>query len=213
MRILVFGDSITQGFHDAEAGGWCNRLLRDVMETEVASDYEYNKSIVNLGISGDTTGDVANRVRSETEARVLKYPTSDYDVVVLAIGVNDSQFTMASHEDKIPLETTLNNIEKIYSEIEDLVQSVVIVGIASVVDERIQPMSWKPTHGYSNENIARYNQAIAELAQTKGSLYIDLDNVYDETEQCLPDGIHPNARGHEQIYQRVKGVLEAEGIL
>lgn len=214
MRILVFGDSITQGFFDEEQGGWCNRLVSLVNKREHDADYEYNKSVVNLGVSGDTTEDLLKRVKIETESRLLKYPVDDYDVAIVAIGVNDSQFEMDSHENKIPVEQSIENIANITSILKEYVAKLVFVGLAPVVDERIQPMSWKITHGYSNDDIARYNKAIKQFARENECLFIDMDGVYEGKEaECLPDGIHPNAEGHRMIFERVKEVLETEGIL
>lgn len=214
MRILAFGDSITQGFHDEERGGWCNRLITEVMKRELDSEYEYNRSVINLGISGDTSADVLQRVKAEIEARVLKYPVSNYDVLLLAIGVNDSQFTMDTKENKIVVTETEKNIRKTISVAEQFCEKVVIVGIAPVVDDRIQPMAWKPTHGYSNEVISLYNEKLSSIAREGGYVFIDLSDVYEgNVNDCLPDGIHPNAHGHRLIYERVKKALEVENIL
>lgn len=214
MRILVFGDSITQGFHDTEFGGWCNRLSSFVMKKEIESDYDYNKSVVNLGISGDTTADLVTRIKNESEARLLKYKTDTFDVLVLAIGVNDSQFTMSDKELKIPIAASRRNLDYVIDQMKSLFGKVVLVGIAPVFDERIQPMAWKPTHGYSNQIIESYNQMLKDFAIEHGCLFIDMDKVYGGNEkECLPDGIHPNAEGHRLIFEHVKESLEKEGIL
>ena len=48
MKILFFVDSVTQGFHDELAGGWCNRLVTYVMEKDIKNE-NYDKSAFNLG--------------------------------------------------------------------------------------------------------------------------------------------------------------------
>jgi acyl-CoA thioesterase-1 len=214
MRILVFGDSITQGLFDEESGGWCNRLTNVVIQREKASNYEYDKSVVNLGVSGDTTEDLLRRIQSESEARLLKYPTEDYDVVILAIGVNDTQFEMVTGLPKIDLATSQRNLEKLKEIMAPLFAKVVIVGLAPVLDERIQPMPWKTTHGYSNERISEFNRMLASFAQENGYIFVSLDAVYKgEETACLPDGIHPTAQGHQYIYERVYDALETNNIL
>lgn len=214
MRILVFGDSITQGFQDTERGGWCNRLAVEVMRRENESDYEYNRSVFNLGISGNTSDDVLMRVHNETLSRLSDLSTSTSDVVVLAIGVNDSQFLMDSGESQISVEKTLFNFSQIISKISDSINTFVIVGIAPVCDGRVQPMAWKTTHGYGNKVIADYNQSLRAFASKNNHIFIDMDHVFEgDAEQCLPDGIHPNAQGHELMFQRIKSAFEKEGIL
>lgn len=43
MRIIIFGDSITQGFWDTEHGGWANRLHINEMRRGVESAFENSK--------------------------------------------------------------------------------------------------------------------------------------------------------------------------
>ena len=214
MRVLVFGDSITQGFRDEVAGGWCNRLVSEVMRRDSVSDSDYNREVFNLGISGDTTADLLKRIEFEIEARILKYKTSTYDVAVLAIGVNDTQYDMKTFLPKMDLEETKQNLNKIVAILRKHNVKVVFLGSAPVYEPRIQPMAWKQTHGYSNALIKERNNLVKELADLGGDLFIDLSGVYRNQEvDVLPDGIHPNAKGHEYIYETVLTALESQSIL
>ena len=101
-----------------------------------------------------------------------------------------------------------------YSDITNFVSKVVVVGLAPVYDTRVQPFVWLQTHGCSNEAIAPYNKALRQFSEEKDLSFIDMDNVYgDDVAGCLPDGIHPNAKGHQLIFERVKTALEKENIL
>ncbi len=214
MRILVFGDSITQGFCDMSGGGWCNRLIKECFEREVVSDYQYNRTIFNLGVSGDNTSDLLKRVRAESEARILKYPPEDFDVAILAIGVNDSQYEMGTGQNRVSVAEMNKNLESIYQSISDLFKKIIIVGIAPVFDKRVQPMTWKTTHGYSNKEISRYNAVLQKFAIAHGQLFFNIQDVYQGKESvCLPDGIHPNELGHEYMYLKIKSMLEENKIL
>jgi lysophospholipase L1-like esterase len=209
MRILVFGDSITQGFHDEVAGGWCNRLVSEIMRRTVESNYEYDKCIVNLGISGDTSSDLLKRIRAEIESRTLRYPTNTYDVALIAIGVNDTQYDMETKETKLSLLETKSNVEKLIEVCQSFKLKIVFLGPALVYEPRIQSMAWKLTHGYSNNLIKERGELIQQIAIASNCEYIDATNVYHGSEEAvLPDGIHPNAAGHEMIYQLIKGRLE-----
>lgn len=209
MRILVFGDSIAQGFHDEVAGGWCNRLVAEVMKRGVESGYKYDKSVVNLGISGDTTTDLLKRVKSEAESRILKYPTDSYDVALIAIGVNDTQYDMKTLAPKFSLEETQTNLEKIITVLHSLNIKIVFLGLTNVYEPRIQPMAWKPTHGYSNNLINERTDLIEKITRNFGCEFIDMKGVYQGKEdQVMPDGIHPNAEGHSMLYGHIKASLE-----
>lgn len=216
MRILCFGDSITQGFHDTELGGWTNRLSANAMQKEIESGYEYNREVINLGISGDTTADVLKRVKAEIAARVLKFPPSsnDHDVLLLAVGVNDSIFNMENRENEVTPETMRSNLEEIEQQTKALVSKLVIVGIAPVIEERVQPMPWAPTIGYANDEIVRYDTVLQQFASERGHIFVHMGDVFgQDIEACVPDGVHPNAEGHRRIYERVKTELEKVDIL
>ena len=89
MRILFFGDSITQGFWSKE-GGWVE-IIRKYYDGLALDDLKHNKQpeIFNLGVSGDTTKNLLARIESETKARI--WP-DDPVVIVISIGTNDDLF-------------------------------------------------------------------------------------------------------------------------
>ena len=214
MRVLIFGDSITQGFHDEVAGGWCNRLVAEVMRRDVESGQQYDKSVFNLGISGDTSADLLKRIKYETESRKSKNLTYGGDVALIAIGVNDSQYHMQTLLTKLTLEETECNVHEIIQILQEQNLRVIFVGPAPVFESRIQPMAWKPTHGYSNPLIQKYSTLIQNISKKSECEFISTSDVYEGREkEVLLDGIHPSAEGHELIYNLVKASLEAKGIL
>ena len=90
MRILVFGDSITQGFWDMR-GGWVQRFASKVhqasLDNMLHGDGKGYIEVFNLGISGDTSEGVIGRLKQEVEAR----RTDDKsEIIILSIGINDS---------------------------------------------------------------------------------------------------------------------------
>ena len=64
MNVLIFGDSITWGAYDPEQGGWATRLRNYFEEKDNDID------VYNLGISGDTTADLLERIEIEAKSRV-----------------------------------------------------------------------------------------------------------------------------------------------
>ena len=76
-RILVFGDSIARGAVDLEKGGWVERLRIYFVNNSK------DKSVYNLGISGDTTENLLKRFMNECKVR-------EPEIIIFAIGVNDS---------------------------------------------------------------------------------------------------------------------------
>jgi acyl-CoA thioesterase-1 len=210
MRILVFGDSIAQGFVDEERGGWCNQLVVDSHKQRAEDGRDEGRVVVNLAVSGDTTTDLLARVQVEAKARIKDIN----DVVVLAIGANDSRYVMATRENAVLLSDTIRNLLKIRELLAELVNQVVVIGLLPVYEPRIQPIAWRPDEAYSNAEVSRYNGAIREFAEERKLPFIDVADVYEgREEELLPDGIHPNAEGHYLIYKRIKTALQKVDIL
>jgi lysophospholipase L1-like esterase len=182
------------------------------MQEEILLQHTYNKQVFNLGISGDTSSDVLKRVSGEVAARCAD--TSSDNVLIIAVGVNDSQYDSISGLCRVPVEQTITNFTDILRLTKKNIGKVVFVGLADVVDSRLDPIPWAPTHTYSNRMIKTYNNAIASFAQDNNAAFISLEDVFgDATETCLPDGIHPNEEGHERIYNRIQTELLKVGIL
>ena len=85
MRVLIFGDSITQGFWDVD-GGWVSRIRKQYDQTVVNTDDYDQPTIFNLGVSGNSSDDVLARFDSETKVRA-----TEELAFVIAIGVNDAR--------------------------------------------------------------------------------------------------------------------------
>lgn len=182
--ICIFGASITWGAYDLELGGWANRL-RLYFDNQL----DLQVRVYNLGISGDKTADVLKRFSAEALARKP-------DKIILGIGTNDSV-----HEGN-PTGTKLAEFEKQYKELilkaKKFTQDLVILGLTNVDD--------KNDRGYQNQSLEKYNQIIKKLASGQNLPFVDLFGILmvDEFE----DGLHPNAKGHQKIFEKVKEALK-----
>jgi lysophospholipase L1-like esterase len=105
MRVLIFGDSITQGFWDTE-GGWVSRLRKYYNELQVQALHKRDDPVIfSLGVSADMSDDILKRVEAETKVRTRH---NDLPAVVVQVGTNDS-----STEDgkaRIPLKIYAENL-------------------------------------------------------------------------------------------------------
>lgn len=190
-RICIFGDSITWGAIDPENGGWVAQLRR-YFETN-----NYDISIYNQGISGDNTNDLLARFEIECKAR-------EPQVVIFAIGINDSQYTKSKGIEGISLEKFQNNLIKLIKQAKIFSDKIIFVGLTKV-DQSSIPESWGTEKFYNNNIIATYNTAIIKVCKSSNLLFInllDLLNVND-----LSDGLHPNPEGHKKIFLKVKDFL------
>lgn len=182
--ICVFGDSITWGAWDFELGGWVNRLRL------YYDNQDQKTEIYNNGIDGDYVGDVLKRINTEAEAR-------NPDLIIFAIGINDS-----SHPSN-PSGTDLGKFEVQFKELLEktrkFTDKIIVLGLTNV-DEK------SGDHGYTNSNISLYNDKIKSISKNQNLPFVDLFNTLAGDE--LADGLHPNAKGHQKIFEKVKEVLK-----
>ena len=210
MRILVFGDSITQGFHDTAYGGWCSQLARYAIEKIVASEYEYDTSIFNLGISADCTNLLLKRFDVEAKARLA----GQEGVIVFDIGINDTQRYVDTGLLKTPLDQFEKNVTDLIERAQQYTSNIVIFGILPMIEEMVQPMPWAPNRSHSEKDVLEFDDCIKDVCEKQRVKYFSMRDVFgNRKKELLHDGIHPNTEGHQLVFERVKSVLEEEGLL
>lgn len=203
MRVLVFGDSIGQGFYDAVNGGWVQQLQRDYFGEDIAGKSEVN--IINLSVSGHTSNELLSRINSEVVSRMKE---GIGILTVLAVGVNDSYEKAGvrrTSEDKFR-----ENINRII-QIAQPHGEVLVLGCSACVEERVNPTSWDASLTYSNDRLKSYEDILADCADVNGIPFVPLwQETYNaqKDKEIMPDGIHPNDIGHEIIYNEVKKKLK-----
>jgi acyl-CoA thioesterase I len=209
--ILCFGDSITLGFVDPE-GGWTQRLRRrlDQEATVPMGDTTFPAHAVsNLGVSGDTSAGLAERLEREVAPRQL----GDQTIVVIAIGVNETAFdpgTGRPSHDPGRFAATLAGLVATARRHTD---RVLLVGLLPVDEARTQPPPWSEdgAEHYANHRIAAFNQAVRRVAADTGAALADCFEAAlagDHT-ALLHDGLHPNGAGHQLLADRVGERLRA----
>jgi len=206
MRVLCFGDSITQGFWSVE-GGWVERL-RKHYDGLALKDLSNNNQpeIFNLGVSGDTTRNLLERI--ELETRVRKWP-GDSLLAVVAIGTNDDLFEEGKQQ--VEPEEFRDNIHIIIKKLRPLTDSLIFVGNAACDEELTTPVFWDDIH-YTNEQMQKYEQIIQEVAAEHGIAFVPVFEKFKQElnsgKDLLADGLHPNDAGHQLIFELVRPELD-----
>ena len=184
MEIGIWGDSITYGAGDSEALGWVGRLRKSLETNE-------NVSVYNFGICGDTTDDLLKRLSIEAEA--IKP-----DVIVFAIGINDSSFPVGKIENKVRLENYKQNMRELTKLARSHTSKIYIVGATKVDEALIRKSGTR----FMNETIQTYNNFLKEFSKTEGLTFINVFDVID-VDADLDDGLHPNAQGYEKLFSTI----------
>ena len=206
MRILFFGDSITQGFWGVE-GGWVEQIRKHFDSLAIADlDNSNQPYIFNLGISGDTTRSLLKRIESETRARIWQ---DEPIMVVIAIGTNDDLFEAS--EQWVPPKEFEANLEKIIDLLRTIADSIVLVGNPACDESKTTPVSWGD-FTYTNKELERSEKTIEKVAKKHSLSYVPIFEEFkqklDAGANLLTDGLHPNDAGHQFIADRVLAKLE-----
>lgn len=202
MRVLVFGDSITQGFWDVD-GGWVSRIRKHFDQQMIdGTDYD-PPTIFNLGVSGDSSDDVLARFENETKVRA-----KEELAIVIAIGVNDARTKAGvNYSDTNRYKQNLSEILRLAKQ---YTSKVLFVGLTPCVEERSNPVSWGDT-GYTNNRIKEFDDTLRSFCKENQALFVEVLEPFIKAEaeqELLPDSLHPNDKGHRLIADLVKPHLE-----
>jgi lysophospholipase L1-like esterase len=195
-RIFCFGDSITLGCNDSQGLGWPARLCRGL------TTGGYGVAAYNLGVNGDTSAHIAARWRAEAEARSRNSP----GLLIFAFGFNDAAQADGKGP-QVPLDESLANARRILAAAQR-VSALLWIG-PTPLDESVNPMqspvaSWE----MRNADIARYDDAYAELAAELGVDYLPLFAEFAASPRyraalAAGDRVHPGDDGYAMIAERI----------
>lgn len=202
MRVLVFGDSITQGFWDVD-GGWVSRIRKAYDQKVIETDDYEQPTIFNLGVSGNSSDDVLARFDNETKVRA-----NEELAFVFAIGVNDACTKAGVNFSDV--ERYRKNLNEIVSQARQYSDRILFVGLTPCVEARSNPVSWGDT-GYTNARIKAFDDVLKEFCEQNSISFVEVLEPFREAEaktELLPDSLHPNDEGHLLIASIVAPKLE-----
>ncbi|BEL01902.1 hypothetical protein Q0Z83_000930 [Actinoplanes sichuanensis] len=190
-RVVAVGDSIT-----ADRLGWFELLTASVDPALV--------TLVNLGVSGDTTANVLERFDTLEAAE----PSH----VLLMIGTNDARVHGRALSYRM---ATVAETERNLRALTDLITrqlgaSITVITPPAVDQARIDasfeaaPVTWTA-------------EAVAEIAEVVRKVVPDAIDLHEATRNRTlagflePDGVHPTPQGHQLILRQVLRHLDRTG--
>lgn len=205
MAILVFGDSITYGCWDEQAG-WSARLRKFLDKSLLSNpNFDDNNAILvyNCGISGDTTAGLLERLEDEAKRRLGQ---GEEAIIIFAIGINDSQFVQSKNGMRTSPDEFQNNLEKLILLARKFSQKIVFLGLTPVDEAKTVPISWDKDKTYKNEYIQKYNDILKLVCKKNKVYFIKIFEKFMKMDYkaMLKDGLHPNTKGHAKIFGVVK---------
>lgn len=169
--IVFFGDSITRG------GQWADAFPE--------------KTVVNLGISGDNLRGMASRTDMIASVKPEK--------VFLFGGINSMK---------------INSIEEMTSQYQTLIKAVREDSPkAQIYIQSVLPISEEMEKRYAdNDKIDAFNMELEKMAGEYGMVYIDIHDLYTANGVLNPelteDGVHLKQEAYEQWYEAIREYVE-----
>ncbi len=200
-RILVFGDSIGQGYWDVENGGWVQLLFRHFMKSEDREIRDIN--VINLSVSGHTSRDVRQRLTCE----IGILDNGEAMLTILDIGTNDSMLF-----DDVPAVSEgefRDNIADIIIRAKERGE-VLLLDSIPCVESRTIPVARDHRIVITNDRLQNYNQIKRDEARKAEVRYFSVwDSIVAEqrSRDLLPDGVHPSSEGHRLMFELIEPVV------
>lgn len=186
----VFGDSVTQASYIKS--GWAD-LLRQYLEINHSSD---TITFFNLGINGNTSDDILNRFKIESEART---PTD----IIFAFGVNDSGYFRTLDKPIVPKERFIKNIESLIGKAKIFSKNITFIGLTLGDDSLLKPFPESSKgKSYDLSRVKDYDQILSETARKNQCKFVSVVDTL-EFDDFL-DGLHPNKQGHRKMFEVIK---------
>ncbi|MBI2600586.1 hypothetical protein HYW42_01420 [Candidatus Daviesbacteria bacterium] len=209
INIFVFGASTTYGCWDPE-GGWVARLRRFLDEKSVEQlkqNPEPNPMylVYNQGIPADDLSGILKRFDSEVSERI---DPGEENIILIHTGTNDSLYNNQTKSLKFSPDQYKQELIEVAGLTRRYSAKIVLVGTMPV-DQRVDPIPWLPNHSYKNEYVAKFNEIMEEVSQEEKIHFIEIYNHFSggEYQHLLVDGVHPNSRGHQQVFEIVRDYL------
>lgn len=178
--ILFYGDSLTAGYGIGQELAF-PKLIEDKLKAD-----GYDVEVVNGGLSGETSAGGLTRIDWMLNRK--------YDVFILELGGNDGLRGL-------PIAETRKNLKEIIKRVRVKNPDTKIVVAGMMVPPNMGPE-------YSKE----FQGVFKEVAESNDAVLIPflLEDVGGIERLNQPDGIHPNAEGHQIIADNIYPVIKSQ---
>ncbi|HBW30893.1 MAG TPA: G-D-S-L family lipolytic protein [Nostoc sp. UBA8866] len=200
LKIIALGDSLVYGFGDPDKGGWVEQLRRWWMLPDSSGHVLYN-----LGVRGDRTQQVAQRLEVEFRHRG-ELRNRVPDLIILSVGVNDSaRLTRLNGRNCTDFALFESEIASLLDQAQQLCP-VLFVGMVPVDEAK---MPFLNCFYFNHADQYRYKEATRIACNQRQIPYLD---IFDQwmargdawrNKRLTEDGLHPNTLGYQSLLEDV----------
>ncbi|MEI6427247.1 MAG: GDSL-type esterase/lipase family protein [Pseudanabaena sp. ELA607] len=199
LRVTAFGDSLIYGYGDGINGGWVEQLRRRWMATEPSH------VLYNLGVRGDTTAQVSQRLEAEFASRgELRHRQPD--LILLSVGINDSP-RLGKRTSKAM--TDLERFKLEIAHLLDKAQQLCPVWFVGMVPVDESKMPFLDCLYFNHEDQFCYKEVTKLACQSRHIPYLDIFDLWQGRganwlqSHLSADGLHPNSEGYRALFADV----------
>ncbi len=190
MTIAIWGDSITYG---GPTEGWVGLLRKHLAEKDI--------EVYNRGICGDTSSDIVKRFS-------IEFYAIEPDVVVFAVGANDSKYPELQKSNKVSLAQYQKNMTELISLARARAKRVILVGFTNIDEAMLEKLvlAGERSSIFRVGEIKSYDDSLKILAKREKIEFINMQGILNPLNH-LEDGIHPNLQGYQKMFEVIKKVF------
>ena len=214
--ILCFGDSITYGESDTRSGGWVSRLIQYTLNNSNQTNW-LEHSVYNLGIASETSDGLLRRFSSEYKSRenkncemtvIFSYGINDIVIHHGKKGIKKPANLNARAKNKVPLEYFSKNLSECIQVASKANAKVIVTSILPFLPKYDGVIN-QHQEVRVLDDVHRYNLELQEICKLFNTTYLDLFQYFTDRELDLlsTDGLHPNHKGHQLIFEQVLELL------
>ena len=165
--VLCLGDSLTAGYDIPSKHAWPH-----LVETQLLKSGQ-KVEVINAGISGSTSASGVGRFQWHLKSKGAPH------ILILALGANDGLRGQST-------EAMKKNLLKIIEKAQEKKVTVLFAGM-------------KMPPNYGKEYTQKFEKVFVDIAKEKKLPFIPffLEGVAAQPKLNLPDGVHPNSKGHQ----------------
>lgn len=189
-KLICLGDSLTFGLRVPHSQAWPRLISRQT-----------GMEVQNLGISGDTTSGMLARLQNLTG--MLSHGAAENMPVLLILGGSNDIFYAGT--DTVARANIGAMIHQAMA-----AHLMPVVGIPLPISAEDAPKNWGKIADFHKaaQQIAAYSQWLKDFCTAFGVAYVDFRQDFLTEDgavrrELFVDGLHPNARGHEIMAQRL----------
>lgn len=200
-QIFIFGASTTYGV-GAEDAGWADLIKRNLHQTM------YAKGGVGEIYNFAKPGATADFVTKTFKHHIEQYSKNRKKIAILSVGMNNSRADGSSDNYISSVGDFKIEMEELLRQMKEKVHHVLCVGYTSVDESKTAPKHNPISGGVSyfwNNRIQEFNEAFAGACEKEGIPFVAIDTTPEawKKEYQYSDGLHPNQKGHNFIFEKV----------